>query len=145
MKFCRINLSNTQYQILPNAKIISVVGRHRYIGQLKEIYTNYCRYKKFESVMPLFDTVIFDPYVDVIGYHQNDELIAFSLVKKYDSYNVESLQFAWDYKQPNLKLGIASIKHECAYYKHHSYKYLYLGLADKYKEQFDGYEILGPA
>ena len=57
---------------------------------------------------------------------------------------MESLQFAWNYKQPDLQLGKLSLEHECAYYKNLGYKYLYMGESADYKAQFDGYEILGP-
>ena len=44
-----------------------------------------------------------------------------------------------------LVFGIKSLKHECALYKARGFKYLYLGGADEYKKQIDGFEILGPA
>ena len=144
MKFCRIDLSKTNYTPLKYAYHIEMIGRDAVLDRLKEIYKKYCTYKKFESVVPLFDGMIFDKYIDVIGYYPNDKISAFSLVKRYDRANAESLQFAWDYEHPDLRLGIESLKHECAYYKSQGYKYLYLGLADEYKSQIDGYEILGP-
>ena len=144
MKFCRIDLSKTNYQTSQDAYIMSHVERDDRMDQLQEIYHKYCKYKDFESVMPLFAGMIFDRYTDVIGYTYKNKLVAFSLVKKYDHENAESLQFAWDYENPEILLGIESIKHECAYYKKHGYKYLYLGQVNKYKEQFEGYEVLGP-
>jgi hypothetical protein len=62
---------------------------------------------------------------------------------RYNKDDVYSVQFAWDYANPELRLGIKSIEHECAYYKSLGYKYYYLGEAHKYKENFDGFEILG--
>ena len=144
MKFCRIDLSKTNYNVLRSAYHISMVERDDRMDQLKEIYRKYCVYKKFESVMPLFEGMIFDKYTDIIGYYPDDKLSAFSLIKRYDRENAEALQFAWDYSNPELHLGIESLKHECAYYKQQGYRYLYLGLADEYKSQIDGYEILGP-
>jgi hypothetical protein len=111
---------------------------------LQDIYRKYCEYKQFTSVMPLFQGLIFDKYTDVIAYYPDGKLSAFSLTKRYDRENAESLQFAWDYAKPDLRLGIASLQHECAYYKSQGFKYLYLGVADDYKSQIDGYEILGP-
>ena len=144
MKYCRIDLSKTNYTPLKYAYHMSMLGRDAGLDQLKEIYKKYCTHKKFESVVPLFDGMIFDKYTDVVCYYPDDKLSAFSLVKRYDRENAEALQFAWDYKQPELRLGLESLKHECAYYKNQGYKYLYLGLADEYKSQIDGYEILGP-
>lgn len=123
---------------------ISMIGRNDIMSQMKDIYRKYCIHKQFESVMPLFEGMILDKYIDVIGYYPENKFSAFSIVKRYDQENVEALQFAWDYAQPNLRLGIESLKHECSFYKSHGYKYLYLGLSDKYKSQIDGYEILGP-
>jgi hypothetical protein len=144
MKYCRIDLSKTNYNTLQYAYHISMIGRDHIMDQLKEIYRKYCTHKQFESVMPLFEGMIFDKYIDVIGYYPDHKLSAFSLVRRYDRTNAESLQFAWDYVQPELRLGIESLKHECAFYKQQGFKYLYLGLADDYKSQLDGYEILGP-
>jgi hypothetical protein len=144
MKFSRIDLSKTNYTPLSEAVLMSMTERDDRMDKLKEIYRNYCLYKKFESVMPLLDGMIFDKYTDVIGYYPDNRLAAFSIIKRYDRENAEALQFAWDYANPDLRLGIESLKHECAYYKRQGYKYLYLGLADEYKSQIDGYEILGP-
>jgi arginyl-tRNA--protein-N-Asp/Glu arginylyltransferase len=69
--------------------------------------------------------------------------VAWSLCCRYDKHNVESVQFAWNYQQPELELGLRSIEHECAYYKQLGYHYLYLGGVAEYKTQFDGYEQLG--
>ena len=142
MQYCRINLSKTNYQILNNQR--PIVGSQIDINRLQFIYKQYCEYKQFDSVVPLFSQQILDPSTDVIGYYdETDTLIAFSLIKRYDAENIESLQFAWDYANPKLRLGIESLKNECAIYKGHGYKYLYLGLADEYKNQIDGFEILG--
>lgn len=91
--------------------------------------------------MPIFDSEYLDN--EVIGYRHDGKLVAFSLIKIHDNENVEAIQFAWDYANPELKLGIKSLKNECAIYKARGYKYFYLGAAAKYK-QIDGYEELGP-
>lgn len=122
--------------------MLSAVEKHDCADRLVEIYDQYCQHKNFKSVMPLFKGIIFDQHTDIFTYHN---LSAFSIIKRYDNENAESLQFAWDYKQPDLHLGIQSLKHECAYYKHLGFKYLYLGLVADYKTQFDGYEELGPS
>lgn len=144
MKFCRINLSKTNYATLPFGHFMSMAERDDRMTALQNIYQKYCQYKQFTSVMPLFPGLIFDKYTDVIAYYTDGKLSAFTLTKRYDRENVESLQFAWDYENPDLRLGIASLHHECAYYKSQGFKYLYLGFADDYKSQIDGYEILGP-
>ena len=143
MKYCRIDLSKTNYAKLDYGQNLSMVARDDRMDDLKEIYRKYCEYKNFESVMPLFEGMIFDKYTDVMCYYPTGNLSAFSIIKRYDRLNAESLQFAWDYAYPDLKLGIRSLKHECAYYKELGYEYLYLGQAAEYKAKFDGYEELG--
>lgn len=140
MIYARINLEKTNYTIFQtNWEFICNPN----IGALNKIYTQYCRYKKFPSVMPIFDREYQDSWNDIIGYFDQGELVAFSIIRKYDYKNVEAVQFAWTYHNPKLSLGIESLKHECALYKNLGYQYLYLGGADEYKSKIDGFEILG--
>ena len=139
MKYCRIDLSKTNYTKLSNWQYLST------FDQLPGIYKTYCEYKKFDSVMPLFHNQFVDTQNDVLGYYNGFQLVAFSLIKRHDWVNAEALQFAWDYANPELHLGIESLKHECAVYKERGFKYLYLGEAHHYKSQLDGFEILGKA
>jgi hypothetical protein len=143
MKYARIDLSKTNYTAM-SVDNFNFINQVSLISKLFEIYQKYCRYKKFPSVMPLFYQQFCDASIDVIGYYHKQQLVAFSLIKKYDLENAEALQFAWDYATPNLRLGINSLKNECAIYKAQGFKYLYLGSADDYKSKLDGYEILGP-
>jgi hypothetical protein len=136
MIYARIDLSKTNYTVLPNSKVLIDPD----IQQLEHIYNDYCVYKKFRSVMPIFPEEYTDERNDVIGYYDCDDLVAFSLVRKYDTENAEAVQFAWNYAKPELKLGIAS----CALYQSQGFRYYYLGGADEYKRQIDGFEILGP-
>ena len=140
MKYARINLSKTYYTQLPSSELIADPDAQ----ELERIYNTYCVYKKFKSVMPIFANEYTDPRNDVIGYYDQNKLVAFSLVRKYDSENAEAVQFAWDYANPELYLGYSSLRSECAYYKAQGFRYYYLGGADEYKRQFDGFEILGP-
>jgi hypothetical protein len=94
--------------------------------------------------MPIFASEYTDSKSDVIGYYNNEKLVAFSLIKRYSDVEAECVQFAWDYVNPNLRLGISSLKNECAVYKRLGFRYLYLGGADEYKKNIDGFEILGP-
>lgn len=144
MKFCRVDLSKTNYDTLPFGHLLLAVEKDDRMDQLQQLYRKYCTHKQFESVVPLFEGMIFDKYTDVMCYYPDNKLAAFSIIKRYDRENAEALQFAWDYNNPDLRLGIESLKHECAFYKRQEFKYLYLGLADDYKSQLDGYEILGP-
>lgn len=139
MNFARIDLSKTNYKLLTNFKLIENPD----ITQLNDIFVKYCRYKKFTSVMPIFEYQYTDKLIDILGYYHEDKLVAFTLVRKLDKYNVENCQFAWDYNEPKLSLGIESLKNECAFYKTQGYHYMYLGQADEYKSKLQGYEILG--
>lgn len=141
MIYARVDLSQTHYTEVDNYKFICNPD----IDWLNDIYRKYCLYKNFHSVMPIFNSEYTDNQNDVIGYYDNERLIAFSLLRRFDKSNVEALQFAWDYQNPNLRLGISSLKNECAVYKKLGFRYLYLGHADEYKKKIQGFEILGKA
>tara|TARA_Y100001937_G_C7004156_1_gene277913 strand:+ start:121 stop:540 length:420 start_codon:yes stop_codon:yes gene_type:complete len=137
MIYCRIRLSKTDYDLYENSLIIKEPN----LKQLQKIYKKYCDYKKFKSVQPIFEN---DVKVNkIMGYYYKYELVAFTMLYPLDNHNIESLQFAWDYKNPKLRLGIKSLENECAWAKQNGYKFLYLGQDDRYKSQFKGYEKLG--
>jgi hypothetical protein len=140
MKYARVNLAKTSYSLLPTYRLI----KYPNIELLNDIFKKYCDYKKFESVVPIFENQYRDVNTDIFGYYDKESLIGFTLIRRLDNYNVENCQFAWDYANPKLRLGIESLKNECAHYKAYGYKYMYLGLADDYKSEINGYEILGP-
>jgi hypothetical protein len=45
---------------------------------------------------------------------------------------------------PKMRLGIETMKTECAIYRARGFQYLYLEQAHSYKSEIDGFEILGP-
>lgn len=139
-QFARIDLSKTNYT--PSVKWSYLI--YPDIQELNRIYRDYCKYKHFSSVMPIFDSRYTDPMTDVIGYYDQDKLVAFSLIRRYDNENALCDQFAWNYNNPKLRLGIETMKTECAIYKERGFKYLYLEQAHLYKSEMDGFEILGP-
>ena len=138
MMYCRIKLSKTNYQTYDYAYIEDKPN----LKKIQDIYKKYCDYKKFKSVQPLFANDI--KVHKVMVYYDEGKFVAFSLLYELDKHNIEALQFAWDYKNPKLRLGIKSLENECAWAKANGYKYLYLGQDDRYKSQFKGYERLGP-
>jgi hypothetical protein len=81
---------------------------------------------------------------DVIGYYDHSQLVAFSLMRRYDDRNVLASQFAWTYHSPKSRLGVESLKTECAIYRDRGFEYLYLDQAHLYKQGLEGFEILGP-
>jgi hypothetical protein len=139
-QFARINLAQTTYQAAVDWKYLPEPN----IAQLNDIYRTYCIYKHFASVMPIFDSQYLDPMTDVIGYYEEDRLVAFSLMKRYDDRNVLASQFAWTYHNPRSRLGLESLKTECAIYRDRGFAYLYLDQAHLYKQGLEGFEILGP-
>lgn len=141
LTYCRIDLSKTNYSQLNNWKFITDPD----FSVLDNLYTKYCEHKQFKSVVPIFKEQFEMPNADVIGYYDKDQLVAYSLILKYNaSMNVVAERFVWDYVNPKLRLGIDSLRHECALYKMLGYKYLYLGDYVEYKSNIDGFELLGP-
>lgn len=139
-QFARINLQNTTYRPTVTWEYLLEPN----IAQLQDIYRTYCIYKHFASVMPLFNSQFTDPSTDVIGYREQGELVAFSLMRRLDEENVLASQFAWTYHNPRTRLGVESLKTECAIYRDRGYKFLYLDQAHLYKQGLEGFEILGP-
>ena len=139
-QFARIDLSQTNYTPTVSWQYL----RNPDITALNKIYRDYCIYKHFASVTPIFDCRYTDPMTDVIGYYDQDRLVAFSLIRRYDDHNALCDQFAWNYNNPKLRLGIETMKTECAIYKERGFQYLYLEQAHLYKSSMAGFEILGP-
>jgi hypothetical protein len=139
-QFARINLEKNTDQVTVKWGYLENPN----IAELQDIYRTYCIYKHFASVMPLFDSQFTDPDTDVLGYYDNDSLVAFSIIKRYDDKNALCAQFAWNYRNPKLRLGIESLRTECAIYRERGFKYLYLDQAHLYKQGITGFELLGP-
>ena len=139
-QFARIDLGQTNYKI--NVEWMYMPKPD--IPALNAIYKTYCTYKHFASVMPIFDARYLDPMTDVIGYYDRAKLVAFSLIRRYDEHNALCDQFAWTYHNPRMRMGIETMKAECAIYKARGFQYLYLEQAHLYKSEIDGFEILGP-
>lgn len=139
-QFARIDLSKTNYTANVDWQYLLDPN----ISTLNRIYRDYCKYKHFASVMPIFDSRYTDSMTDVIGYYDQGQLVAFSLIKRYDNENALCDQFAWNYNNPKLRLGIKTLQTECAIYKQRGFKYLYLEQAHLYKSEIDGFELLGP-
>jgi len=142
-QFARIDLSKTEYTPSVTWKYITDRDEAT-LKKLDDIYRTYTIYKHFASVMPMFHSRYQDPMADIIGYYDNDRLVAWSLIRRFDEHNALCDQFAWTYHNPRTRLGIETMKTECAIYKERGFKYLYLEQAHLYKSEIDGFEILGP-
>ena len=134
----RINLSKVDYDLDPDISL--------YKPSLKEathVYNTYCKYKNFDSVFPLYSDDILQN--DFHRLYIDDKLIAWEQTKTYtNDKGGFSDQFAWDYGNPEGRVGWRFSYHVPAYYKSQGYKYLYLGDHQDYKSRIQGYEILGP-
>jgi hypothetical protein len=139
-QFARINLEKNTDQVAVKWAYL----KNPNVAELQDIYRTYCIYKHFASVMPLFDSQFTDPDTDVLGYYDNELLVAFSIIKRYDDKNALCAQFAWNYRNPKLRLGIESLRTECAIYRERGFRYLYLDQAHLYKQGITGFELLGP-
>lgn len=142
-QFARIDLSKTNYAPSVEWAYIEHFDDET-LSKLDAIYRTYCVYKHFASVMPMFHSRYTDPMADVIGYYDNKKLVAWSLIRRFDQHNALCDQFAWTYHKPKTRLGIETMKTECAIYRERGFKYLYLEQAHLYKSEIDGFEILGP-
>ena len=138
--YTRINLERTDYEV--NVAMATILQPN--INELRLIYYDYCKYKEFASVTPLHDAMMLNDDIEVIGYYEQGNLVAFSLMRLYDQSHVENIQFAWNYSNPDTRLGIKSLEAECAYFKERGFKFLELGLDAPYKREFDGFEVMGP-
>lgn len=141
-QFARIDLALTDYT--ESVRWHYLKPTPEVCAELDEIYRRYCIYKRFASVMPMFHSRYLDKMADIIGYYDNDKLEAWSLIRRYDGGNALCDQFAWTYHNPKLRMGIETLKTECAIYKAQGFNYLYLEQAHLYKSEIDGFEILGP-
>ena len=141
-QFARIDLAQTDYTESVKWRYLS--KNDWQIEKCQEIYRAYCMHKRFASVMPMFTSRFRDPMADVIGYWDGGNMVAFSLMRRYDDHNAICDQFAWTYHAPQLRLGIETLKTECAIYKARGFQYLYLEQAHLYKQEIEGFELLGP-
>jgi len=141
-QYARIRLEDTKYQPIVSWTYIKEFDKNT-IDQLLDIYRTYCIYKRFASVMPVFPSRFTEPNVDVLAYWDQDRMVAWSMIKRYDDHNALCDQFAWNYHKPRARLGIETLKTECAIYQQRGFQYLYLDQAHSYKREINGFEILG--
>ena len=142
-QFARIDLSKTDYS--PSVEWEYITNKDaETLAKLDDIYKTYCTYKHFASVMPVFHSRYTDPMADLIGYYDSGKLVAWSLIRRFDEHNALCDQFAWTYHKPKTRLGIETMKTECAIYRDRGYKFLYLDQAHLYKQGLEGFELLGP-
>jgi hypothetical protein len=138
-QFGRVNLAATRYQPVTDWEILVDPP----VDRLNEIYRDYCRHRHFQSVMPMIAARYRAPGTEIIGYRDQGEIVAWSMYRIWDPENILSDHFAWDYRNPKLRLGIESIKTECAIYRDRGYQWMYFESVEPYMLDIEGFEILG--
>jgi hypothetical protein len=139
-QFGRIDLQQTQYVSDVEYQLLDPVP----VNDLQRVYRDYCVHKHFQSVMPLIPGRLVAAGTEIIGYYDQDRLVAWSMYRVWDQHNILSDHFAWDYRNPKLRLGIRSIENECAIYRDRGYRYMYFEAVEPYMLDLQGFEILGP-
>jgi hypothetical protein len=139
-QFGRIALQNTSYQQELSCQLLQPVP----VDQVLSVYREYCLHKHFQSVMPMLPGRLTDDNTEIIGYYDVDQLVAWSMYRIWDKKNILSDHFAWNYRNPRLRLGVRSIMNECAIYQDRGYDYMYFESVEPYMLDMEGFEILGP-
>jgi hypothetical protein len=139
-QFGRINLVITNYQVDLAWKILNPVP----VADVLRVYRDYCTHKHFHSVIPMIPGRLTASQTEIIGYQDQDRLVAWSMYRLWDAENVLSDHHAWDYRNPRLRLGIRSLKNECAIYRDRGYRWMYFESVQPYMLDLEGFETLGP-
>jgi hypothetical protein len=139
-QFGRIDLQSTTYVSDLDAEILDPVP----INDVLRVYRDYCLHKHFQSVMPMLPSRLTAPGTEIIGYRHHGRLVAWSMYRLWDDGNILSDHFAWDYRDPRLRLGIRSIENECAIYRSRGYRWMYFESVEPYMLDLQGFEIMGP-
>lgn len=132
----RVNLNNTNYKTIEFKLLNS-----SHFTECEQIYKQYIQYKNFDEIYPIFREDW--DHGTIFGYYDNDKLAAWSSYYVYPSKKTAHAdQFAWNYENPQLKLGYKSLRSECAYFKSKGFNYLILGDIYSYKQELKGFEMI---
>ena len=143
MSYCYIDLKDTNYKASLTDHKVFAKHENPPIDRLMNIYDAYTKHHKWNSVWPIYPEEFTAKHNNLIGYYDKNRLVAWSLIYCVSKHAVECEQFAWDYENPKLRLGIESMKTECAIYKELGYKIIILGESHNYKRSIDGFKIFG--
>lgn len=138
-QFGRIDLAKTSYKIDTEWEIL----QHPPVPELLEIYRDYCRHKHFRSVIPMVAERFTEPGTEVIGYRDRGRLVAWSMLRCWGAHSVLSDHFAWNYRNPHLRLGVRSLETECAVYRDRGFRWMYFESVEPYMLDIEAFEILG--
>jgi len=140
-QFGRIDLEKTVYVQDLEFEILDPVP----VNDVLRVYRDYCLHKHFQSVMPMIPGRLTAPGTEIFGYRDRGRLVAWSMYRVWDRENILSDHFAWDYRDPRLRLGIRSIETECAIYRKRGYRWMYFESVEPYMLDLQGFELLGPS
>lgn len=138
-QFGRIDLSATRYQSDLECEILDPVP----VNEVLRVYRAYCLHKHFHSVMPMIPGRLTAVDTEILGYRYRDQLVAWSMYRIWDRENILSDHFAWDYRDPALRLGIRSIQNECAIYRDRGFRWMFFESVEPYMLDLEGFETLG--
>ena len=128
-EYARIDLSKTNYKVLPENQF-KILRQWNY-DELMQVFSKYCAYKKFRSVLPLWYEDFASENTKVFGYYQNNKLIAWSLMLEYPYAKCVTVdRLHGIIKIPCPRLGI-KMESECILQRQGIQ--LYLHGADEYK------------
>jgi hypothetical protein len=138
-QFGRINLAATNYVVELEYEILDPVP----VNDVLRVYRDYCAHKRFQSVMPMVPGRLQAHGTEIIGYHDQGRLVAWSMYRVWDDANILSDHHAWDYRNPRLRLGMRSLENECAIYRDRGYRWMYFESVQPYMLDLEGFKVLG--
>ncbi len=139
-QFGRVDLTCTRYVSDLDWTLLDPVP----VAQIQTVYRDYCAHKHFHSVMPMLAGRLTAPGTEIIGYYDCGQLVAWSMYRIWDAHNILSDHFAWNYRNPKLRLGIRSFQNECAIYRDRGFRYMYFESVEPYMYDIQGFQTLGP-
>jgi len=140
LTFGRIDLEQVTYQSDIEYERLYPVP----LDDVLRVYRAYCAHKHFHSVMPMVPGRFSVPGTEVWGYRDQGRLVAWSMYRVWDPESVVCDHHAWDYRNPQLRLGIRSFQNECAIYRDRGFKFMYFESVEPYMFDLQGFKILGP-
>ena len=145
----RINLINFKVKRKHKRYLnTGVTGKHYqdtnpWQKECDEVFKKYCDYRGYDDHHDagLIDKEYGDK--DYFVYWHDDKIVAYTSLTRYD-WSVEAGEFAWDYENPKLGLGVFAQNFECMKYQELDYKYYYSSYAYEkvceYKSFYNGFE-----
>ena len=138
----RCCLDDTTYTQYPTERY--KVAQTPTLVDLEHIYTSYCFHKGFDDLYQREVVNWLSNDICMEYYNLKSELVAWSKLRSYTPTSLETVIFAWDYRDPKLQIGINSLKHELSWAKAAGYKYAYIGPGYEegciYKSKREGFE-----